>query len=141
MTKSFIQRNLKQKISTFAKQDKSVKILDQKDKILVNDKTIVNEHGLFKILNQKHRFCTKKSAVGYAVCMVNDNPKLANKILRLDNQYKKLTEDISWYNQIIRNTANDFRKITNYNRLSDVKPRLQIVKSQLKQTLKSVKIA
>ena len=141
MTNSSIRHKLERKISSLAKKDTSIKILKKGNAVFVNNKTVRKDSGYFKISNYNHLFLNKKSAVAYAVCMITNDNTLAEKIRRLDTRYRKLIEDVSWYNHTAKNTDSEFKKISMYNRLSEARPKLAYVRDELKQILKTVEIA
>jgi hypothetical protein len=141
MTNSSIRHKLEREITSLAKKDTSIKILKKGNAVLVNNKTVRKASGYFKISNYNHLFLNKKSAVAYAVCMITNNSTLAEQIRRLDTQYRKLVEDVSWYNHTAKNTNSEFKKISVYNRLSEARPRLVYARDELKQLLKTVEIA
>jgi len=97
---------------------------------------VVDNNGVYVILDKQ--FNLKKTAVAYAIALANNDHMLALHLTKLDRQISKFTEDIYMYKYHVR--KNPKRKYL-LDRISDSVFRVNCIKYELNQTLKSIKIA
>jgi hypothetical protein len=137
-TKSHTRQTITQRIDRLLDFTPDIKIRKlEQGKVQVNDILIYNEHGSWICTDKS--FYRRKSAVGYALCLINNDYKKANKIKELDSQLQKHKIDIDFYHYHLRNTKTQY-KITFSNRISADMPLLYDADSKLTQLLKTVEL-
>jgi len=85
-------------------------------------------------------FYRRKSAVGYALCLINDDRNTALQIRDLDQKLKKIKIDLDVYYASIRGTNNKTRKEILSHRISCDMPLLKHTDTQLTRLLKTINI-
>lgn len=105
--------------------------------VQVNDYYIQNQYGLWKCSTES--FFRRKSAVGYALCLINNDSAKAKQIKELDRQLQKVKTDIDFYYYHMRRGKPN-RKITMSNRISADMPLLHDADTRLTQLLKTVEL-
>tara|TARA_B100000886_G_scaffold334582_1_gene290319 strand:+ start:1206 stop:1634 length:429 start_codon:yes stop_codon:yes gene_type:complete len=105
--------------------------------VQVNDYYIQNQYGLWKCSTES--FFRRKSAVGYALCLINKDSAKAKQIKELDRQLQKVKTDIDFYYYHMRRGKPN-RKITMSNRISADMPLLHDADTKLTQLLKTVQL-
>ena len=105
--------------------------------VQVNDYYIQNQYGLWKCSTES--FFRRKSAVGYALCLINNDSAKAKQIKELDRQLQKVKTDIDFYYYHMRRGKPN-RKITMSNRISADMPLLHDADTKLTQLLKTVQL-
>ncbi len=105
--------------------------------IKVNNIVIKNFYGVWEC--QGNNFFRRKSAVGYALCTLQNNSKKANDIKELDRKLQKIKTDIDIYHYHLRR-SNQFKKIIMSHRISADMPVLHQVDAALTQLLKTISI-
>ena len=105
--------------------------------IQVNDYYIQNQYGLWKCSTES--FFRRKSAVGYALCLINNDSAKAKQIKELDRRLQKVKTDIDFYYYHMRRGKPN-RKITMSNRISADMPLLHNADTELTQLLKTVQL-
>tara|TARA_B100001057_G_scaffold445938_1_gene484016 strand:- start:189 stop:617 length:429 start_codon:yes stop_codon:yes gene_type:complete len=105
--------------------------------VQVNNYHIKNVHGEWKCSDKK--FYRRKSAVGYALCLLRNDSTTAREIKELDRFLLKIKTDIDIYYYHMRKAKNG-RQITMSNRISSDMPRLHQVDAQLTQLLKTISV-
>ncbi len=105
--------------------------------IQVNDYYIQNQYGLWKCSTES--FFRRKSAVGYALCLINNDSAKAKQIKELDRRLQKVKTDIDFYYYHMRRGRPN-RKITMSNRISADMPLLHDADTKLTQLLKTVEL-
>jgi hypothetical protein len=142
MTKSTLKSHARQTITHRIDRlldftpDIKIRKLEQ-GTVQVNDIFIKNVYGAWVCKDQS--FYRRKSAVGYALCLINKDYSTANKIKQLDSQLQKHKTDIDFYHYHLR-IAKPQRKITFSNRISADIPLLYAADSQLTQLLKTISV-
>ena len=84
-------------------------------------------------------FFRRKSAVGYALCLIRNDHAKANEIKKLDKELQKYKVDIDFYHYHMRRSKNDRATIME-NRISRDMPYLYRADTKLTQLLKTVKV-
>ena len=105
--------------------------------VQVNNYHIKNVHGEWKCSDKK--FYRRKSAVGYALCLLRNDSTTAREIKELDRFLLKIKTDIDIYYYHMRKAKNG-RQITMSNRISSDMPRLHQADAQLTQLLKTISV-
>ena len=105
--------------------------------IKVNNIVIKNFYGVWEC--QGNSFFRRKSAVGYALCTLQNNSKKANHIKELDRKLQKIKTDIDIYHYHLRR-SNQFKKTIMSHRISADMPVLHQVDAALTQLLKTISI-
>ena len=105
--------------------------------VQVNDYYIQNQYGLWKCSTES--FFRRKSAVGYALCLINNDSAKAKQIKELDRRLQKVKTDIDFYYYHMRRGRPN-RKITMSNRISADMPLLHDADTKLTQLLKTVEL-
>ena len=105
--------------------------------IKVNDIVIKNYYGAWVCKDES--FYRRKSAVGYALCLIKNDIKKAQAIKDLDHKLQKVKTDIDFYHYHLRN-SNEIRKNIMSHRISAEMPVLHQVDSQLTQLLKTISV-
>ena len=105
--------------------------------VQVNNYHIKNVHGEWNCSGS--RFYRRKSAVGYALCILREDRTKARKIKELDQHLLKMKTDIDVYYYHMRKAKNG-RQITMSNRISSDMPRLYHADAQLTQLLKTISV-
>ena len=105
--------------------------------VKVNDIVIKNYYGAWVCKDES--FYRRKSAVGYALCLIKNDIKKAQAIKDLDHKLQKVKTDIDFYHYHLRN-SNEIRKNIMSHRISAEMPVLHQVDSQLTQLLKTISL-
>jgi len=105
--------------------------------VKVNDIVIKNYYGAWVCKDES--FYRRKSAVGYALCLIKNDIKKAQAIKDLDHKLQKVKTDIDFYHYHLRN-SNEIRKNIMSHRISAEMPVLHQVDSQLTQLLKTISV-
>jgi len=105
--------------------------------VQVNSYHIQNVHGEWKCSDKK--FYRRKSAVGYALCLLRNDTTTAHNIKELDRLLLKIKTDIDIYYYHMRKAKNG-RQVTMSNRISSDMPRLHQADEQLTQLLKTISV-
>ena len=105
--------------------------------VQVNDYVIECVYGAW--VCQDKSFYRRKSAVGYALCLIKNNTQKAKQICHLDQQLQKVKTDIDIYYYHLRNSKPN-RKVIMSNRISADMPLLHQADTQLTQILKTVEL-
>ena len=105
--------------------------------VQVNDYYIQNQYGLWKCSTES--FFRRKSAVGYALCLIKNDSAKAKQIKELDRRLQKVKTDIDFYYYHMRRGRPN-RKITMSNRISADMPLLHDADTKLTQLLKTVQL-
>jgi hypothetical protein len=61
---------------------------------------VVDNNGVYVILDKQ--FSLKKTAVAYAIALVNNDLMLARHLIEMDRQISKFKEDIYLYNSLYK---------------------------------------
>jgi len=143
MNRSLINSNLRRQVSNLVDSTESVIKITKlpNSNVKVNSRLVSKMRNLYTISDSKETFYLKKSAIGYALTLEDNDHMMGSTIMRLDHNIGKLTEDIDWYKASYVRTKNSDRRITLYNRISAVQPELETARQQLTEHLKSIKIA
>ena len=138
MATSYTKNQVQRRINKIFKDVKAIKIKEHNtNHVTVNSISIKQYKGYWNVDNDENNFALKKSAVGYVICNETKDSTKASQIKLLDRKVSKLTEDVWWYHQGLKQTKN---KNLYYARLDGVIPKLTAARNQLYQTLKTVKI-
>ena len=84
-------------------------------------------------------FFRRKSAVGYALCLLKHDSHKAKQVQEADRQLLKIKSDIDIYYYHMQRAKNG-RQITFSNRISADMPRLYEADAQLTQVLKTISV-
>lgn len=137
-TKSHAQQTIRQRIDRLLDFVPEIKIRKlEHGAVQVNDILIKNEFGAWVCKDKS--FYRRKSAVGYALCLIKNNTQKANEICELDRRLQKVKTDIDFYHYHLRR-AKPNRKIIMSNRISADMPLLYDADSKLTQLLKTVEL-
>lgn len=136
MTALSSNRKLKHNIASVLRHRPRIVITDNGKVVQVNQYSVVDNDGVYVILNKE--FSLKKTAVAYAIALVNNNNHLASILLHLDRKITKYVADINCYKHNIRQNP---KKTYLLDRISDSVYRVNSIKLELNQKLKSIKIA
>lgn len=105
--------------------------------VKVNDIVVKNHYGAW--LCKDESFYRRKSAVGYALCLIKNDLKKAREIKDLDQKLQKLKIDIDYYHYHLRN-SNQIRQNIMSHRISSDMPLLHQADRELTQLLKTISI-
>ena len=105
--------------------------------IKVNDIVIDNRYGAWVCKDEN--FYRRKSAVGYALCLLRKDLKKAKQIKDLDSKLQKVKTDIDFYHYHLRGT-NQVRKNIMSHRISADMPMLHEADAALTQLLKTISV-
>jgi len=105
--------------------------------VQVNNYHIKNVHGEWNCRGDK--FYRRKSAVGYALCLLRDDTLTANKIKNLDQHLLKVKTDIDIYYYHMRKSKGS-KQVIMSNRISSDIPLLYETDEQLTQLLKTISV-
>ena len=105
--------------------------------IQVNNYHINNVYGLWNCSGDT--FYRRKSAVGYALCLLRNDNFTARKIKELDQHLCKVKTDIDVYYYHMKKSKKQ-KKITMSNRISADMPKLYQADSELTQLLKTISV-
>jgi hypothetical protein len=136
MIASSTNRKLKQNIAKVLKNKPRILINTNGRVTQVNQYSVVDNNGVYVILDKE--FTLKKTAVAYAIALVNGDSTLQNTIEQLNWRISKYAEDTQMYKQHIRKNP---KKLYLYARISDSVGRINCLNIELTKTLKSIKIA
>ena len=137
-TKSHAQQTIRQRIDRLLDFVPEIKIRKlEHGAVQVNDILIKNEFGAWVCKDKS--FYRRKSAVGYALCVIKNNTQKANEICELDRRLQKVKTDIDFYHYHLRRAKSD-RKIIMSNRISADMPLLYDADTKLTQLLKTVEL-
>ena len=88
-------------------------------------------------------FLRRSWAAGYALCLLKNNSRVAEKLVNTNKKYSKLREDRSFYNYHIRRNvkSRNFDRVVMFeNRLSRTVSEIQSLEDSIVQDLKSLSI-
>jgi len=105
--------------------------------IQVNHYHIKNVFGEWRCSGDS--FFRRKSAVGYALCLLRNDVYTAQKIKKLDQHLCKVKTDIDVYYYHMRNSKKD-KQIIMSNRISSDMPKLYSADTELTQLLKTISV-
>lgn len=105
--------------------------------VQVNHFIIKNRRGFWLCGGQN--FFRRKSAVGYALCLLTNDIYKASEIKNLDRQLQKFKTDIDYYHYHLRRSKSE-RATLMENRISADMPHLYHADTKLTQLLKTVKV-
>ena len=142
MTASIInfprQQTLHQRIDRLLDFDPEIKIRKlEHGAVKVNDIVIENRYGAWVCKDES--FFRRKSAVGYALCLLRKDFKKAKQIKDLDSKLQKVKTDIDFYHYHLRGT-NQVRKNIMSHRISADMPILHEADAALTQLLKTISV-
>jgi len=137
-TNSLTKQTLHQRIDRLLDFTPEVKIQKlEYGSIKVNDTVISNRYGCW--ICDGVSFYRRKSAVGYALCLLRNDTQKANAICKLDQKLQKVKCDIDVYHYHMRK-SNPKRQIVMSNRISADMPVLHTVDAQLTSLLKTIQV-
>ena len=136
MTASSTNLNLKRNIAKVLENKPRIVINENSKVTQVNQYSVVDNNGVYVILD-KH-FALKKTAVAYAIALVNKDNILQRRLEQLDWRLSKCKEDIQYYKYHVKKNP---KKTHLHARISDSADQFYYAKQELTQTLKSIKIA
>jgi len=136
MTASSTNRKLKHSIAKVLKNKPKIVINENNKVTQVNQYSVVDSNGVYVILD-KH-FALKKTAVAYAIALINNDNILQRRLEKLDWKLSKCKEDMLFYKHHINKNP---KKTYLHARISDSADQFYYAKQELNQTLKSIKIA
>lgn len=138
ISQSLNQQNIHQRIDNLLDFKPRIRISKlEHGSVKVNDILIKNHYGQWVCENEK--FFRRKSAVGYALCMLQNDLQKAKKIRELDRKLQKVKTDIDFYYYHLR-ISNQLRKSIMSNRISSDLPYLHHIDSELTQLLKTISV-
>lgn len=105
--------------------------------IQVNNYHINNVYGLWNCSG--NTFYRRKSAVGYALCLLRNDEYTARKIKELDQHLCKVKTDIDVYYYHMKSSKKQ-KQITMSNRISADMPKLYQADCKLTQLLKTISV-
>jgi len=105
--------------------------------VKVNDIVIDNRYGAW--ICKDESFYRRKSAVGYALCLLHNDLNKAKAIKELDRKLQKVKTDIDFYHYHLRGT-NQVRKNIMSHRISADMPILHEADAALTQLLKTISV-
>ena len=105
--------------------------------VKVNDIVIENLYGAWTCKSEN--FYRRKSAVGYALCLLRNDLIKAKAIKELDRKLQKVKTDIDFYHYHLRGT-NQVRKNIMSHRISADMPILHEADAALTQLLKTISV-
>ena len=105
--------------------------------VKVNDIVIDNRYGAWTCKDEN--FYRRKSAVGYALCLLHNDHIKAKAIKELDRKPQKVKTDIDFYHYHLRGT-NQIRKNIMSHRISADMPYLHEADAALTQLLKTISV-
>ena len=105
--------------------------------VKVNDIVIDNRYGAWTCKGEN--FYRRKSAVGYALCLLRNEMTKAKEIKQLDRKLQKVKTDIDFYHYHLRGT-NQVRKNIMSHRISADMPMLHEADAALTQLLKTISV-
>ena len=137
-TNYLTKQELKKRISRVLDFEPKVKIrkLDN-GAVQVNRYHINCVDGEWKVAG--NYFFRRKSAVGYALCLLKHDSHKAKQVQEADRQLLKIKSDIDIYYYHMQRAKNG-RQITFSNRISADMPRLYEADAQLTQFLKTISV-
>lgn len=106
--------------------------------VKVNQYLITNSHDGWKVRNKS--FFRRKSAVGYAICLVNNNKSLARQVETADQKLLQHKSDVDTYFYHMTNTQDSFKKEVFSARISHDMPLVNLADSQLTSILKTIQV-
>ncbi len=131
-------RNLHQRIDSLLDFVPDIRISKlEHGSVKVNDIIINNKYGVW--ICKKEGFYRRKSAVGYALCLLRNDLAKAKRIKELDRKLQKVKTDIDFYYHHLRK-SNDVRKNIMSHRISADMPYLHQIDSALTQLLKTISV-
>lgn len=105
--------------------------------VKVNDIVIDNHYGAWTCKDE--HFYRRKSAVGYALCLIRNDLVKAKQIKDLDRKLQKVKTDIDFYHYHLRGT-NQIRKNIMSHRISADMPILHEADAALTELLKTISV-
>ena len=106
MIASSTNRKLKQNIAKVLKNKPRILINTNGRVTQVNQYSVVDNNGVYVILDKE--FTLKKTAVAYAIALVNGDSTLQNTIEQLNSRISKYAEDTQMYKQHIRKILRNY---------------------------------
>ena len=132
------QQTLHQRIDRLLDFTPEIKICKlEHGAVKVNDIVIKNYYGAWVCKDES--FYRRKSAVGYALCLLRKDFKKAKQIKDLDSKLQKVKTDIDFYHYHLRGT-NQVRKNIMSHRISADMPMLHEADAALTQLLKTISV-
>ena len=110
---------------------------EEQGMIKVNDMLIHCEDIGWHV--EGEHFFRRKSAVGYALCLIKEQHSIAKRIKQLDNELQKVKLNLDFYHKNIRNASITKKEILSH-RISCEMPLLSHADSQLTSLLKTISI-
>ena len=104
--------------------------------IKVNNMLIHSDYFGWHVKSES--FFRRKSAVGYAICLIKNDTAKAKRIKELDSALEKLKIDLDVYHYHLHKSKKSSRKIIMSNRISESMPVLLTTDTQLTLLLKTV---
>lgn len=130
-------RSIEERIDNVLNFKPKVKIRKlEQGKVSVNQHVISNKRLGWQC--DELYFYRRKSAVGYALCLIHKDQSKAERIRYLDSKIKKIKLDLDTYYSNIRNTHNKTRKEVLSHRISSDMPMLSHYDQQLTTLLKTI---
>ena len=140
-TNSQLRRNTRRRIERVLDIEPTLRIEKlENNGVRINEYIITLLHGLWYVSGTDFSFCRRKSALGYVICLINNNPNLARRIDTLDNKLYALSDNISRYGHLMRVTADNEKRDVFKSRISRDVADLIINDSQLTTILKSLSL-
>ena len=131
--------SLKQRIDKVFDVDPKIKIRKlEYGMIKVNNMLIHSDYFGWHVKGEW--FFRRKSAVGYAICLIKNETTKAKRIKELDSALEKLKIDLDVYHYHLHKSKKSAKKITMSNRISESMPVLLTTDTQLTQLLKTVSL-
>lgn len=138
-TNSQTQLNIQHRIDIVFDINPKIKIRKlQHGTIQVNDMLIANDNRGWHVGDEY--FFRRKSAVGYALCLVKNKIKLARQIKYLDAQLQKIKLDLDVYHKNIKTVTSTIKREVLSHRISNDMPYLIYTDNQLTSLLKTVSV-
>lgn len=138
-TNSQVTQSLKQRIDNVFDVNPKIKIQKlEYGMIKVNNMLIRSDYDGWHVKDEW--FFRRKSAVGYAICLIKNDTAKAKRIKELDSALEKLKIDLDVYHYHLHKSKKSSRKIIMSNRISESMPVLLTTDTQLTQLLKTVSL-
>ena len=138
-TKSQTQRNKQHRIDNVFDINPQIKIRKlEPGTVQVNDMFVVNDIKGWKVSGEY--FYRRKSAVGYALCLIKNQTEVAKQIKELDKRLHKIKLDLDVYHTNIRRATTNVKREILSHRISSDMPYLIHTDEQLTSLLKTVSV-